>query len=74
MKTIADSINDALDKVPESTTKLLLETTAGQGSNLGYRFEQLANVLELVKRKDRVGICVDTCHIFAAGYEIRSVN
>jgi deoxyribonuclease-4 len=74
MKTIADSINDALEKIPESTTRLLLETTAGQGSNLGYRFEQLAEVLELVKQQDRVGICIDTCHIFAAGYEIRTVN
>jgi len=74
LRSIADSINDTLDKKPGYATELLLEATAGQGTNLGYRFEQLAEILEMVKEKDRVGVCVDSCHIFAAGYEIRTVD
>lgn len=54
------------------TTQILLETTAGQGTNLGHRFEQLATILELVQEPGRLGICFDTCHAFAAGYELRS--
>jgi deoxyribonuclease-4 len=49
---------------------LLLETTAGQGTNLGYTFEQLAYIIDRVEDKKRVGVCLDTCHIFAAGYPI----
>ncbi len=52
--------------------KILLETTAGQGSALGYRFEQLAEIIEHVKDSDRLGVCYDTCHAFAAGYDIRT--
>jgi deoxyribonuclease-4 len=74
LKQIAENINDTLDKKPRYKTQLLLETTAGQGTNLGYRFEQLAEILEFIKEKDRVGICVDSCHIFAAGYEIRTAD
>lgn len=51
---------------------VLMETTAGQGSALGWRFEHLARLLELVDQDDRLGVCVDTCHIFAAGYDIRT--
>jgi deoxyribonuclease-4 len=62
----------ALDELHKQTrgiaAKCLLETTAGQGSNLGWRFEHLATLLSGVKDPDRLGICVDTCHIFAAGY------
>ena len=54
--------------------QILLETTAGQGSSLGYRFEQLAAILDRVVRADRVGICLDTCHVFAAGYDIRTTD
>jgi len=54
--------------------QILLETTAGQGSSLGYRFEQLAAILDQVERADRVGICLDTCHVFAAGYDIRTTD
>jgi deoxyribonuclease-4 len=54
--------------------QILLETTAGQGSSLGYRFEQLAAILDRVERADRVGICLDTCHVFAAGYDIRTTD
>jgi len=52
--------------------RLLLENTAGQGSNLGYRFEHLAEIRDHVERKDRIGICFDTCHAFAAGYAMET--
>lgn len=62
----------ALDEVHRQTrgikSQCLLETTAGQGSNLGWRFEQLAAILDGVKNPDRLGVCFDTCHVFAAGY------
>jgi deoxyribonuclease-4 len=51
---------------------VLLETTAGQGSCLGHRFEHLARLIELVRHDERLGVCVDTCHILAAGYDIRN--
>jgi deoxyribonuclease-4 len=51
---------------------LVLENTAGQGSNVGYRFEHLAEIIEMVEDKKRVGVCLDTCHMFAAGYDIRT--
>ncbi len=54
--------------------RILLETTAGQGTSLGYRFEQLAAILDRVERADRVGMCLDTCHVFAAGYDIRTAD
>lgn len=53
-------------------TRVLLETTAGQGTALGWRFEHLAEILARVKAPERLGVCVDTCHIFAAGYDIRT--
>ncbi len=67
-----------LDRVFNRTsgfrTLLLLETTAGQGSNLGSRFEQLARILETVSRPERTGVCLDTCHLFAAGYPIHRAS
>jgi deoxyribonuclease-4 len=67
-------IIDALDETHKRTkgfqTMTLLETTAGQGSNLGYKFEHLARIANGVTAPERVGICVDTCHIFAAGYPV----
>ena len=66
----------AIDQVHKQTRKfrcqLWLETTAGQGTNLGHRFEHLATLLELVKDSDRLGVCVDSCHIFAAGYPLQT--
>lgn len=56
------------------TTKILVETTAGQGTNLGYRFEHVANILEGVQHPERLGVCFDTCHVFAAGYELRTAE
>jgi deoxyribonuclease-4 len=50
----------------------VIENTAGQGSTLGYRFEHLAFIIERVERKDRVGVCLDTCHTFTAGYDLRT--
>lgn len=69
---IAESINITLEKT--HTVCAVLENTAGQGSNLGYTFEQLAYIIERVEDKSRVGVCLDTCHTFAAGYDIKSEN
>ena len=69
---IADSINGALEATSGVTA--VIENTAGQGSNLGYRFEQIAEIIEQVDDKSRVGVCLDTCHAFAAGYELRTLE
>ena len=68
IKLIAESVRTALDEVEGVTA--VFENTAGQGSNLGYSFEQLAMMLEETGRPDRVGVCIDTCHAFAAGYDL----
>ncbi|WP_299258524.1 deoxyribonuclease IV [uncultured Kushneria sp.] len=70
LKIIADSINEALAQTRGVTA--VIENTAGQGSNLGYRFEQLADIIEQVEDKSRVGVCIDTCHAFAGGYDLRT--
>ena len=70
LATIAESINWALDKV--DGVSAVIENTAGQGSNLGYRFEQLAEIIDQVEDQSRVGVCFDTCHAFAAGYDLRT--
>jgi len=67
---IAESINMALDRTHGVTA--VIENTAGQGSNLGFRFEHLAYLIERVEDKSRVGVCIDTCHAFAAGYDLTS--
>lgn len=67
---IAQSINMALEKTDGVTA--VIENTAGQGSNLGYRFEHLAAIIDQVEDKSRVGVCIDTCHAFAAGYDLRT--
>ncbi|MCK4487935.1 MAG: deoxyribonuclease IV [Desulfobacterales bacterium] len=72
LRRISEGINKVFDHVPEATCQLVLETTAGQGSNLGYTFEQLAAISDMVKPKERVGFCLDTCHVFAAGYDLRT--
>jgi deoxyribonuclease-4 len=69
---VAEALNCVHAALPRHRVRVLLETTAGQGSSLGYRFEQLAAILEQVDAAQRVGICLDTCHLFAAGYDIRS--
>ena len=67
---IAHNINLTLEECPDTHTKLLLETMAGQGSTVCYAFEHLAYIYKRIKKKERIGICVDTCHIFAAGYDL----
>jgi deoxyribonuclease-4 len=68
---LADTVKYVLDRSPEDGPVLLLETTAGQGKCLGYRFEQIAHVMEAANVGNRLGVCVDTCHLFAAGYDLR---
>ncbi|MEQ4923983.1 deoxyribonuclease IV [Proteus hauseri] len=72
LQRIAESINITLDKTKNVTA--VIENTAGQGTNLGYRFEHLAAIIDGVEDKSRVGVCIDTCHTFAAGYDLRSVE
>ena len=67
---IAESINISLDKT--KNVKAVIENTAGQGSNLGYKFEHLAHIIDKVEDKSRIGVCIDTCHMFTAGYDIRT--
>ena len=70
LKTIAESINMAL--VDTTGVIAVIENTAGQGSNLGFRFEHLAEIISQIDDKARVGVCIDTCHAFAAGYDLHS--
>jgi len=67
---IAESINIALEKT--KNVKAVIENTAGQGTNLGYKFEHLARIIDKVEDKSRIGVCIDTCHMFTAGYDIRT--
>lgn len=67
---IAESINIVLDKTKGVTA--VIENTAGQGSNVGFAFEHLAHIIDKVEDKSRVGYCIDTCHAFAAGYDLRT--
>jgi deoxyribonuclease-4 len=69
---IAEALNALFLRHKDAKVKILLETTAGQGSSIGHRFEQLAEIIAAVTIKRRVGICLDTNHVFAAGYDIRS--
>ncbi|MEX1012254.1 MAG: deoxyribonuclease IV [Waddliaceae bacterium] len=80
---LKSSEEECLDRIVESllefesllsngTTRLVLETTAGQGSNVGWKFEHLGYIVDRVKAKVPIGVCIDTCHIFAAGYDIRT--
>ena len=70
LDVIAESINIALDKT--SGVSAVIENTAGQGSNLGWKFEHLAHIIDKVEDKSRIGVCIDTCHMFTAGYDIRT--
>ncbi len=71
LKKACDSLCRVLKEFDKSCPKLLIETTAGQGTNLGYSFEQIAHILKRVNSPDKTGVCIDTSHIFAAGYDIR---
>jgi deoxyribonuclease-4 len=70
LELIARNLNRLCDEIPDNTVTLCLEATAGQGSNLGYRFEQLAYIIDRVDNDAHIGTCLDSCHIFAAGYPI----
>jgi len=70
LRTIAESINIALDKTHGVTA--VIENTAGQGSNLGYTFEQIRFIIDHVEDKERAGVCIDTCHAYSAGYDIKT--
>jgi deoxyribonuclease-4 len=70
LATIAASINHCLAR--SEGVSAILENTAGQGSNLGYRFQHLAEIIEQVEDKTRVGVCLDTCHLFVSGYDLRT--
>lgn len=72
LKVIAESINMAHDKTKDFKVNSMLEITAGQGTALGYRFEHIAKIIELVEPKERMSVCIDTAHLFAAGYDFRS--
>ncbi|MBG3129686.1 deoxyribonuclease IV [Proteus mirabilis] len=72
LQKIAQSINITLEKTKNVTA--VIENTAGQGTNLGYRFEHLATIIDGVEDKSRVGVCIDTCHTFAAGYDLRTIE
>lgn len=72
MKNIAANVRKVLEAIGDGGPRVLFETTAGQGSNLGYSFEQMAFMLGEVGMDDRTGICYDTCHSYAAGYDIRT--
>lgn len=69
---IAASINITLEKT--SGVKAVIENTAGQGSNLGFSFEQIAHIIDKIEDKSRVGVCIDTCHAFAAGYDLSTLE
>lgn len=70
LDAIAENMNRTLERT--SGVSLVLENTAGQGSNLGWKFEHLAHIIDKIEDKSRVGVCIDTCHMFTAGYDIRT--
>ncbi|MDZ7265160.1 MAG: deoxyribonuclease IV, partial [candidate division KSB1 bacterium] len=72
IQLIAESLTSLILARPNFQLRLLLESTAGQGTSLGYRFDQLQQILEQVPHSERLGVCLDTCHAFAAGYDIRT--
>lgn len=72
LQRVAEALRQALSAAPPCRTTVLLETTAGQGSALGHRFAHLGRLLELVPDEERLGVCFDSCHVFAAGYEINT--
>jgi deoxyribonuclease IV len=72
IKTIAKSLDEVHTACPGYNVKITLEITAGQGSNLGYRFEQIGNIMDATKESDRLRVCFDTEHAFAAGYDLRT--
>jgi len=72
LRRISRALDEVHARVGDVEARCLLETTAGQGTSIGWRFEHLATILDGVKDPDRLGICFDTCHVFAAGYEMQT--
>ena len=73
LDAVAECMNSAIAETKQHPdVMLVIETTAGQGTNLGYKFEHIARLIDGVKNKKRVGVCLDTCHVFAAGYDLRT--
>ena len=72
LRLIAEALARLFDERPATQVMILLEHTAGQGTNLGHRFEHLADIIDRLGRTSRVGVCIDTCHLLAAGYDICS--
>ncbi|MCU0821856.1 MAG: deoxyribonuclease IV, partial [Spirochaetes bacterium] len=70
VERIAKALNKVFKRMTHTNIKILLETTSGNGTAVGYRFEHLRDIIGLSKYSDRIGVCLDTCHIFAAGYPI----
>jgi len=74
IKLIADSLNIAHHKTPGFRVTSMLEATAGQGTSIGYKFEHLRKIIDLIEDKERMTVCIDTAHVFAAGYDIKDPN
>ena len=74
LRLIADALAEVLESRPNARACVILEHTAGQGTNLGHRFEHLAEIIDLVGGSPRIGVCLDTCHLLTAGYDICSVE
>lgn len=72
LKRIGRALNRLLSDLPDVKTAVCLEITAGQGTNLGHKFEQLAALIDMVEDKDRIGVCLDSCHMFGAGYAMHT--
>jgi deoxyribonuclease-4 len=72
LTTLGESVRFLLHQTEGLRVGIALETTAGQGTNLGYRFEHLARIIEMAGGSERIGVCFDTCHVFVAGYDIRT--
>ena len=72
LDTIVESLLEFEELVDQGPTRLLIESTAGQGSTVGRTFEELGYLIEKLHRKIKIGICIDTCHLFAAGYDVRN--
>jgi deoxyribonuclease-4 len=70
IKLIAESLNLVHEQTKGYRVKSVIETTAGQGTSIGYKFEQIRSIIDLIEEKNRMGVCIDTCHVFAAGYDI----
>ncbi len=70
IKRLSESINRLFDQTPSDDTTILLETTAGQGNSIGHRLDDIEHTINAIENRARIGICIDTCHVFAAGYDI----